>query len=599
MSHQPMSINQILQPKETTIEKKLISKVKIFYTFKGSDTHCLCTFDFELDDFKDRKWVSVPLKKCLTSVCSSCPDQLMNSNTAIYSANFEESITVENWSPLHDSRSNIIWEGHGTLDAILNDDHNNAQVTGKLTESDKGGRYDCYIEVLIQLHPIARHTVPSKSENQHYLPPMRSIWNNNEYPSSNTSSPSRHHHNSTSPTLQQQQQSRQQHHQLTSSSPPHHQLNTLQFPMQREDAHHLPSFNPSSSSPFPREMQKDEYHHPSYPPALDPDWPGSRYDSSSFDQEVIKRRKLSPPNHHQQYRPHLSPSSPSHHQQQQQQLHHNTNTKLMSNHLTVHRHSPSSSKSSSMITTSSNSNSNGAMATTRLNPTTDTYYHQSRRKKRDTKPPNANDIRPFVEVERTKDGSYILPAEVDSWTVLSLGTVVWDKAAFHNQRYIYPVGYRVKKWYRSMVDPHSDTQYTCEILDGGDEPIFQLNADDNPSECWRGPTPTTVWTIAVRRAFAIRNMDYGHNPVGPDFFGLRKNTIAKMIQDLPNADKCKNYIWQNFEAMSNNKGKSVRRTNARLSSSSSTGSTTNNDKQLESIDENTASSPSTVKSEGA
>lgn len=26
MSHQPMSINQILQPKETTIEKKLISK---------------------------------------------------------------------------------------------------------------------------------------------------------------------------------------------------------------------------------------------------------------------------------------------------------------------------------------------------------------------------------------------------------------------------------------------------------------------------------------------------------------------------------------------------------------------------------------------
>jgi hypothetical protein len=67
-------------------------------------------------------------------------------------------------------------------------------------------------------------------------------------------------------------------------------------------------------------------------------------------------------------------------------------------------------------------------------------------------------------------------------------------------------------------------------------------------------------------------MDYGHNPVGPDFFGLRKNTIAKMIQDLPNADKCKNYIWQNFEAMNSNKGKSVRRSNTRLSSSSSAGS---------------------------
>lgn len=24
-----------------------------------------------------------------------------------------------------------------------------------------------------------------------------------------------------------------------------------------------------------------------------------------------------------------------------------------------------------------------------------------------------------------------------------------------------------------MVDPHSDTQYTCEILDGGEEPIVK------------------------------------------------------------------------------------------------------------------------------
>lgn len=71
-----------------------------------------------------------------------------------------------------------------------------------------------------------------------------------------------------------------------------------------------------------------------------------------------------------------------------------------------------------------------------------------------------------------------------------------------------------------MVDPRSDTQYTCEILDGGQEPIvsinqslykyadtfadrllqkFRLEADDNPGEVYMGPTPTTVWTIAVRR----------------------------------------------------------------------------------------------------
>ncbi|KAI9025853.1 F/Y-rich N-terminus-domain-containing protein [Phycomyces nitens] len=175
-------------------------------------------------------------------------------------------------------------------------------------------------------------------------------------------------------------------------------------------------------------------------------------------------------------------------------------------------------------------------------------------------------IRTYYEVDRDDGGEYILPVEIDSWTVVDLGKVVWDRPAYHNQRYIYPVNYTVRKWYRSMVDPKSDTQYTCCILDNGREPKFEVTADDCPMT-YSGPTPTTVWTIIVRRAFAIRNQEYGHNPVGPDFFGLRKNTIAKMIQDLPNASKCSQYVWQTFEpARFNKPGRNRRRTDSTLSS---------------------------------
>jgi hypothetical protein len=92
-----MSINQMLQsnsPPSPTLndiptftgkgkkKKKILkytcfsrgsqfSLVKIFYTFKGSDKHCLCTFDLKINDFKDKKWISVPLRQCLYSVCSS------------------------------------------------------------------------------------------------------------------------------------------------------------------------------------------------------------------------------------------------------------------------------------------------------------------------------------------------------------------------------------------------------------------------------------------------------------------------------------------------------------------------------------------------
>ncbi|EIE79854.1 hypothetical protein RO3G_04559 [Rhizopus delemar RA 99-880] len=166
---------------------------------------------------------------------------------------------------------------------------------------------------------------------------------------------------------------------------------------------------------------------------------------------------------------------------------------------------------------------------------------------KEIKPKQVNTtVRTYYEVEKDSQGVYILPAEVDSWTVINLGTVIYDRPAYHNQRYIYPVNYTVRKWYRSMVDPKSDTQYTCRILDNGREPKFEVTADDC-DETYSGPTPTTVWTKIVRQAFAIRNQEYGHNPVGPDFFGLRKNTIAKMIQDLPNASKCSQYVWQTFE----------------------------------------------------
>jgi hypothetical protein len=44
----------------------------------------------------------------------------------------------------------------------------------------------------------------------------------------------------------------------------------------------------------------------------------------------------------------------------------------------------------------------------------------------------------------------------------------------------------------------------------------------------------------------IRNRQHFNSVSGPDFFGLAQNTIKHLIQGLPNADKLKDYVWQNF-----------------------------------------------------
>ncbi|ORX51999.1 hypothetical protein DM01DRAFT_1336990 [Hesseltinella vesiculosa] len=500
------------------------AKVKVYYTFKDEEPTCLCTFETQIQHISSNQWFPISLRQCLVTVCSSSPDQLMRQDhdLAIYSANAEES-PVRPDASIKDVMASAIWEGHGLLSSLLNDPANeHTSVTGQLIKNHQTDRFEFTIQVLLQLHPVRLKTNPMLTQQSQSLSPPA-------HPQPSPPPPS------TSPR----------------ALPPMRSLLAPDRPMESK----LPSIR-SLDQPLRPTMDF-------VPPSMSTSSSTGDLDSSVSSTHSEWGRGLATAPHpyeHEAQRPIYAPpptSSPA--------PPHTFPVQQYYNHPLLRYTGPSSSTSPI----------DGSPSAIRKQPM-DAFYHQSRRKKRDTKPPNANDVRPYVDVPKDRHGSFVLPVDIDSWTVLDLGSVIWDRPAFHNQRYIYPAGYCVKKWYRSMVDPHSDTQYTCKILDGGDEPIFQLEADDNPGEVWRGPTPTTVWTIAVRRAFAIRNMDYGHNPVGPDFFGLRKNTIAKMIQDLPNADRCRNYVWQHFEAINHsvsNKGKPLRRSNTRVSTSSSRSST--------------------------
>ncbi|KAM3580469.1 hypothetical protein VKS41_007132 [Umbelopsis sp. WA50703] len=607
--------------------------VKIYYTFKGNATTCLCTFETSINNIKNEKWVDVPLKRCLLAVCSSCPDMLSGptDDCAVYTASFEESdlsnmynnsITA-NKSSSSSPVDKTIWEGHGLMSWILDDkSQHEAYATGKLGPSS--GSYKHTVEVILQLQPSAKMSKSSFYENlsRDSRPPiahLRSPPPSNArlaapvpiHPHSSYSDERKHsddqmlvrryyeHRESPSMPLPS----------LSQSVPPYQPPPPLPHPhepspyyrgglhdekLERPRNHTVPhrDDNPyydqtdrksmRRSPPYQSDRMlhmaspRDRYGY-NYPPPQE----SQQYDRLAWrDEGPWLRVSDNNTQHHQQPPPPPPPPSSSQH-------HHPTYS--YSNEPPSHGHkgslqSPSSGSAASsppnehhhlsndqqdtrhprLIRASGNAPADSKAPTYPFRLPLGKTVHHTRRKKRDTKPPNANELRTIVELEKDEHGNYKLPVEVDSWTVISLGKVIWDKPAFHNQRYIYPVGYVVKKWYRSMIDPHRDTQYICSILDGGNEPLFRLQADDNPKEVFQGQTPTSVWTIAVRRAFAVRNMEYGHNPVGPDFFGLRKNTIAKMIQDLPNADKCRNYVWQMFEIGRSKQGRGTKRPQATL-----------------------------------
>ncbi|CAG8587177.1 3642_t:CDS:2 [Diversispora eburnea] len=166
-------------------------------------------------------------------------------------------------------------------------------------------------------------------------------------------------------------------------------------------------------------------------------------------------------------------------------------------------------------------------------------------KKRASKRPLNEKVMKVQYVEQDEHGSYILPVQIGILTVLNLGNVVYDRDTFHNERYIWPVGYAVK----SMINPDSQTMYVCKIDDGGEGPKFVIEAEDQPNKPIIANTATGAWTSVVREANAIRQRDHSNSASGPDYFGFSQATIRKMIQDLPNASKCKNYVIQSFEVM--------------------------------------------------
>ncbi|KAF8967001.1 hypothetical protein BGZ46_000260 [Entomortierella lignicola] len=172
------------------------------------------------------------------------------------------------------------------------------------------------------------------------------------------------------------------------------------------------------------------------------------------------------------------------------------------------------------------------------------------------RPALSNKVRKVQAIERDEAGNVKLPVTVGIITIMSLGHVVYDREAFHNERYIWPVGYKMSRSYNSMIDPQQQTTYTCSVIDDGEAPKFQIDAEDQPGNPIIAGTATGAWTHVVKTANQIRKRDHSNSASGPDYFGFSNATIAKMIQDLPNADKCKTYIMQRYEEPSAKPGSS-------------------------------------------
>jgi len=157
--------------------------------------------------------------------------------------------------------------------------------------------------------------------------------------------------------------------------------------------------------------------------------------------------------------------------------------------------------------------------------------------------------RRIQQIPLDAEGKPVLPLQIGIITIYSLGSIVWDNENFHSERYIYPVGYLATRQYLSMVDPNKVVAYRCSVTEEGGHPRFHVVPEDCPERAVVAGTPTGAWSGIIKAANALRQKDHSNSASGPEFFGFTHPTVAAIIQGLLNADKCKNYVWQNFEVI--------------------------------------------------
>lgn len=121
-----------------------------------------------------------------------------------------------------------------------------------------------------------------------------------------------------------------------------------------------------------------------------------------------------------------------------------------------------------------------------------------------------------------KQSTHKLPITIDGITLLNLGRIVYDRPAYYNDSYIYPIGYKISRSY-------NNTTYVLRITDNGAEPRFEAFLTSIPSCLYSEPTPEECVSRFVRFDSLSRTID------GHEMFGLSNNKIRDLINTLPNS----------------------------------------------------------------
>ena len=123
--------------------------------------------------------------------------------------------------------------------------------------------------------------------------------------------------------------------------------------------------------------------------------------------------------------------------------------------------------------------------------------------------------------------------------------------AFHTSNCIYPIGYKINRFYWSMRQSRKRCKYICSIIENDGHPQFVIEVEEEGYDklISKGDTPKAVWQDIISKIVKMRQESnaikiFSDYITGEDLFGLSEPSVVRILESLPGIESLNDYNFK-------------------------------------------------------
>ena len=170
--------------------------------------------------------------------------------------------------------------------------------------------------------------------------------------------------------------------------------------------------------------------------------------------------------------------------------------------------------------------------------------------------------RVFIDRDENRLSAKVMDTQGNEQFLMRIGSMIFINVGqllphqlhnFHTADYIYPIGYKIIRYYWSTVHMNKRCPYICSINEVNNKPEFQIVVgepiDGESDKTFKDTSARGVWMQILEKIEALRRENdlvkvFPQYISGEDLFGLTETNVVKVLESLPGIESLANYNFK-------------------------------------------------------